>query len=47
MIVESYAEYPPLGRFVIRDMNTTIGVGIIKSVEKVETNKKVNNKKGK
>lgn len=34
MCVESYAEYPPLGRFAVRDMRQTVAVGVIKSVEK-------------
>jgi elongation factor 1-alpha len=34
--VESYNEYPPLGRFAVRDMRQTVAVGIIKSVDKVE-----------
>ncbi|KAJ3250896.1 translation elongation factor EF-1 alpha, partial [Chytriomyces hyalinus] len=36
MCVESYQEYPPLGRFAVRDMRQTVAVGVIKSVEKVE-----------
>jgi elongation factor 1-alpha len=36
MCVESYAEYPPLGRFAVRDMRQTVAVGIIKSVKKKE-----------
>ena len=36
MCVEAYAEYPPLGRFAIRDMKKTVGVGVIKSVEKID-----------
>ena len=36
MCVETFAEYPPLGRFAIRDMKQTVGVGIIKKVEKDE-----------
>jgi len=36
MCVESYNEYPPLGRFAVRDMRQTVAVGIIKTVEKVE-----------
>jgi len=32
MCVEPYAEYPPLGRFAVRDMRKTVAVGIIKSV---------------
>ncbi|KAG5718293.1 Elongation factor 1-alpha, partial [Termitomyces sp. T112] len=31
MCVESYNEYPPLGRFAVRDMRQTVAVGIIKS----------------
>ncbi|KAJ7918679.1 P-loop containing nucleoside triphosphate hydrolase protein [Mycena leptocephala] len=36
MCVESYNEYPRLGRFVVRDMRQTVAVGIIKSVDKAE-----------
>jgi sulfate adenylyltransferase subunit 1 (EFTu-like GTPase family) len=36
MCVESYNEYPPLGRFAVRDMRQTVAVGIIKSVEKAD-----------
>jgi elongation factor 1-alpha len=34
MCVETYAEYPPLGRFAVRDMRQTVAVGIIKGVKK-------------
>lgn len=34
VIVEKYTDIPQLGRFAMRDSNVTIGVGIIKSVEK-------------
>jgi elongation factor 1-alpha len=34
MCVESYAEYPPLGRFAVRDMRQTVAVGVIKTVVK-------------
>lgn len=34
MVVETFAEYPPLGRFAVRDMRQTVAVGVIKSVEK-------------
>lgn len=34
LCVESFAEYPPLGRFAVRDMKQTVAVGIIKSVDK-------------
>ncbi|XP_037650258.1 elongation factor 1-alpha-like isoform X1 [Sebastes umbrosus] len=41
MCVESFSEYPPLGRFAVRDMKQTVAVGVIKSVEKVEVGGKV------
>eukprot|EP01023_Acetabularia_acetabulum_P029033 TRINITY_DN2740_c0_g1_i4.p1 TRINITY_DN2740_c0_g1~~TRINITY_DN2740_c0_g1_i4.p1 ORF type:complete len:448 (-),score=113.45 TRINITY_DN2740_c0_g1_i4:279-1622(-) len=34
MVVESFTEYPPLGRFAVRDMRQTVAVGVIKKVEK-------------
>uniref|UniRef100_A0A8D1NKB6 Tr-type G domain-containing protein n=1 Tax=Sus scrofa TaxID=9823 RepID=A0A8D1NKB6_PIG len=34
MCVESFSEYPPLGRFAARDMRQTVAVGVIKAVEK-------------
>ena len=34
LCVESFAEYPPLGRFAVRDMRQTVAVGVIKSVNK-------------
>ncbi|XP_034590334.1 elongation factor 1-alpha isoform X2 [Setaria viridis] len=36
MVVETFSEYPPLGRFVMRDMKQTVAVGVIKSVQKKE-----------
>jgi elongation factor 1-alpha len=36
MCVESFTEYPPLGRFAVRDMRQTVAVGVIKSVTKRE-----------
>jgi len=36
MVVESFQEYPPLGRFAVRDMKQTVAVGVIKEVEKKE-----------
>merc|ERR1712035_24189 len=36
MCVESFSEYPPLGRFAVRDMKQTAAVGVIKSVVKKE-----------
>jgi len=40
MCVEVFAEYPPLGRFAVRDMKQTVAVGVIKAVEKKDLTKK-------
>jgi elongation factor 1-alpha len=42
MCVESFAEFPPLGRFAVRDMRQTVAVGVIK-----ETTKKTGGKEEK
>jgi elongation factor 1-alpha len=34
MVVEAFTEYPPLGRFAVRDMRATVAVGVIKEVKK-------------
>jgi len=34
MVVESFNDYGPLGRFAVRDMRQTVAVGVIKSVVK-------------
>ena len=36
MCVEPFTDYPPLGRFAVRDMRQTVAVGVIKSVAKTE-----------
>jgi elongation factor 1-alpha len=36
MCVESFQQYPPLGRFAVRDMKQTVAVGVIKEVVKKE-----------
>jgi elongation factor 1-alpha len=36
MTVETFSEYPPLGRFAVRDMRQTVAVGVIKGVTKVD-----------
>ncbi|CAI6401281.1 CBM_HP2_G0002490.mRNA.1.CDS.1 [Saccharomyces cerevisiae] len=41
MCVEAFSEYPPLGRFAVRDMRQTVAVGVIKSVDKTEKAAKV------
>jgi len=42
LCVESYAEYPPLGRFAVRDMRKTVAVGVIKSVLRQQKDAKGN-----
>jgi len=34
MCVETFSEYPPLGRFAVRDMRQTVAVGVIKKITK-------------
>nr|XP_043631274.1 elongation factor 1-alpha-like [Erigeron canadensis]XP_043631275.1 elongation factor 1-alpha-like [Erigeron canadensis] len=34
MVVETFSEYPPLGRFAVRDLRQTVAVGVIRSVDK-------------
>jgi len=34
MCVEAFSDFPPLGRFAVRDMRQTVAVGVIKSVTK-------------
>jgi len=34
MCVEDFKQYPPLGRFAVRDMRQTVAVGVVKSVKK-------------
>jgi len=36
MCVEPFSEYPPLGRFAVRDMRQTVAVGVIKAVTKAD-----------
>ena len=36
MCVEAFQQYPPLGRFAVRDMKQTVAVGVIKEVVKKE-----------
>jgi len=42
MVVETFTEYPPLGRFAVRDMRQTVAVGVIKEL----TRKTKEDKKG-
>jgi elongation factor 1-alpha len=41
MCVETFTEYPPLGRFAVRDMRQTVAVGVIKGVTRKDKNAKV------
>ncbi|XP_066269489.1 elongation factor 1-alpha [Branchiostoma lanceolatum] len=41
MCVETFNEYPPLGRFAVRDMKQTVAVGVIKAVKKTDKAGKV------
>ena len=36
LVVEKYSEYPPLGRFAVRDMKRTVAVGVIKEINRKE-----------
>jgi elongation factor 1-alpha len=36
MCVEPFSDYPPLGRFAVRDMRKTVAVGVIKSVQRID-----------
>merc|ERR1719174_3179414 len=36
MVVEAFSEFPPLGRFAVRDMKQTVAVGVIKETQKKE-----------
>ena len=45
MCVENYKEFPPLGRFAVRDMKQTVAVGVIKAVTKKEAGAAADKKK--
>merc|ERR1711865_504815 len=37
MVIEAFSEFPPLGRFAVRDMKQTVAVGVVKeTVKKVK-----------
>lgn len=36
MCVETFTDFPPLGRFAVRDMRQTVAVGVIKAVKAKE-----------
>jgi elongation factor 1-alpha len=39
MCCEVFSQYPPLGRFAVRDMKRTVAVGVIKETERVAAKK--------
>jgi elongation factor 1-alpha len=45
MVIEAFSEFPPLGRFAVRDMKQTVAVGVVKETTKKE--KKADGKGGK
>jgi len=40
MVVENFKDFPPLGRFAIRDMKMTVAVGVVTDVVKASLEKK-------
>merc|ERR1711935_286784 len=40
MVVEAFSEFPPLGRFAVRDMKQTVAVGVIKETTKKDLSTK-------
>lgn len=36
MVVEQFSEYPPLGRFAVRDMKRTVAVGVVREIKRKE-----------
>lgn len=47
MVIESFNEFAPLGRFAVRDMKQTVAVGVVKETVKKEATGKGGEKKGK
>lgn len=37
LCVEPFSEYPPLGRFAVRDQKTTVAVGVVQQVDRIES----------
>jgi len=40
MCVETFSDYPPLGRFAVRDMRQTVAVGVIKATKRTDPSAK-------
>merc|ERR1719152_766045 len=47
MCVETFKDYPPLGRFAVRDMKQTVAVGVVKEVNKKAVKEEAGGKKKK
>jgi len=41
LVVEKFSDFPALGRFAMRDMNRTIGIGIVTDVKPAKIEVKV------
>jgi elongation factor 1-alpha len=41
LVVEKFSDFPALGRFALRDMNRTIGIGIVTDVKPAKVEIKV------
>jgi len=41
MSLEAYTEYPPLGRFAVRDMRKTVAVGVVQQVHRKDKDGKI------
>ena len=37
MCIESFSEFPELGRFALRDMGATVAAGVVRSIDKIWT----------
>jgi len=33
MVIEKFSDFPPLGRFAMRDMGKTVGIGVVMDVK--------------
>ena len=40
LVIETFAAYPPLGRFILRDMRRTVAVGVVEEVTRQTTGMK-------
>ena len=47
MCIETYKDFPQLGRFAVRDMGMTVAVGVVTKVKKKKMDKKAAKKEKK